>query len=76
MSGWESTQPHMITRMATCKNQAMETHNGKKSQTNHVQVNKMEIEILKTTASTKYLGRQLTFVDMHQTELDNRIGIA
>jgi len=33
----------------------------------------MSIDILKTTDSTKYLGKKLTFADPHQAEIKNRI---
>eukprot|EP00973_Karenia_brevis_P077965 10830786-Karenia_brevis.AAC.1 len=33
----------------------------------------LKIEILRLTGSVKYLGRQLTFDRIHETELDNRI---
>ena len=36
----------------------------------------MEIEVLPTAISTKYLGRALSFCDPHRTELENRIAAA
>ena len=36
----------------------------------------MQIEVLATEESTKYLGRQLSFSEPHQTEIENRIALA
>ena len=36
----------------------------------------MDIEVMDTTANTTYLGRALSLVDTHDTELQHRIGKA
>ena len=38
-----------------------------------VTINGMNIDILRTTDSTKYLGRKLTFANPHQVEIESRI---
>ena len=42
----------------------------------HIDIQDMHIEILKLSDSTKYLGRKVTFEDVHTTELDSRIAAA
>ena len=52
-------------------------HNKRRQRTpNNIHINDMTIDILPTTDSTKYLGRQFTFSDPHRTELENRISRA
>ena len=55
-------------------------HNGSKStgahKQRHAQVCNMTIEILTKTEATKYLGRQFSFDQYNQTEIDNRIAAA
>eukprot|EP00973_Karenia_brevis_P033332 4597982-Karenia_brevis.AAC.1 len=39
----------------------------------HAIVGHMNIEVLDLSSGTKYLGRQITFDNPHETELDHRI---
>jgi hypothetical protein len=51
-------------------------HNSRPRVPNQVCANGMDIEVLSTTGSTKYLGRKVSFSDPHRVELENRISIA
>ena len=42
----------------------------------HTNANGMQIEVLKTDETTKYLGRKLSFSDPHRVELESRISCA
>ena len=57
-------------------NGAQPTHKRRRRTPSNVQVLDMTIEILPTHASTKYLGRKLSFGDPHRTEIESRISQA
>jgi len=57
-------------------NGAQPTDTRRRRTPNNVQVLDMTIEILPTYASTKYLGRKLSFSNPHRTEIENRISQA
>ena len=55
------------------KTKIMWNGEGRGTNAKEVDINGLRFEVLHPTASTEYLGRVFSFVDIHETELENRI---